>query len=122
MTDDQLVTYLDDNGYPEHIVRSGRRGLIDRWCEFVKEVESGYPYRLADYRHDLDLRGVMALFGADHDELVREADERLRPLLTGTSIRVWESTAGEPFWDFGYPRNATGEFLADLKKLGIAPE
>jgi hypothetical protein len=39
-------------------------------------------------------------------------DERLRAVLLPAKRRVWESGPGEPFWDFGYPRNA-GEDLAD---------
>jgi len=39
MTDEEIVGYLDDNGYPPHIVAGGRAGLIARWKQFVEEVE-----------------------------------------------------------------------------------
>ena len=35
MTDDEITGYLEDNGYPPHIVRAGRAGLVKRWQEFV---------------------------------------------------------------------------------------
>jgi hypothetical protein len=119
MEDAELAAYLDDNGYPEHIVTAGRAGLIRRWCEFVSEVEHGYQYRLHDYRHDLDIRGILALTGLDADPAVQDADERLRPLLTHTEQRVWESAPGGAFWDFGYPRKASGRLLQDLKAEGL---
>lgn len=118
MTDEELQSYLDDNGYPPHIVQGGREGLIRRWNEFVTEVEHGYRYSLEDYRNDLDVRGVLALAGLDAD--VEEADHRLRGMLTGTDHRIWESVAQEgAFWDYGYPRNAGGWLLRDLRSEGL---
>jgi hypothetical protein len=114
MTDEEVICYLDDNGYPPHIVRAGRTGLIERWREFVAEVERGYGYGLNDYRHDLDLRGVIATLGIE-DASVQDADDRLRGMLIETDVRLWESLPGEPFWDFGYPRNASGRLLRDLR-------
>ena len=34
-------------------------------------------------------------------------------------LRVWESAPGDPFWDYGYPRNAGEELTADLKAEGL---
>jgi len=31
MTDAELADYLSENGYPEHICRAGRTGLLARW-------------------------------------------------------------------------------------------
>jgi hypothetical protein len=118
-TDAEIIDYLSDNGYPDHIVSGGREGLIRRWSEFVGEVEAGYRYRLEDYRNDLDLRGVLAILELDRDPLVSAADERLRSMLTETGTRVWESMAGEAFWDFGYPHNASGQLLRDLAAAGL---
>jgi hypothetical protein len=117
MTDAELTAYLRENGYPEHIVRAGRAGLLERWKRFVDEVEHGYKLGLEDYRNDLDLRGIVALAGLDSE--AQADDQRLRSLLTPTEQRVWESTHENPFWDWGYPKNATGELLADLKAEGI---
>ena len=117
MTDSEIRTYLKDNGYPGHVVRGGREGLVKRWNEFVGEVERGYEFGLEDYRNDLDIRGILRLIGAEAE--AREADERLQPLLTETERRIWESAAGDPWWDFGYPRNAGRELRRDLKSAGL---
>jgi hypothetical protein len=119
MTDEEITGYLEDNGCPPHIVRAGKAGLVKRWQEFVSEVEQGYRYRLHDYRSDLDLRGVIAMLGLSSEPGIAEADERLKQMLAGTDCRVWESTDGNPFWDFGYPRNASGELLNDLRGAGF---
>ena len=115
MTDAEIEAYLDDNGYPPHIVRGGRAGLLERWQDFVTEVENGYRYGLTDYRNDLDLRGVIAALYLENEPGVQQADERLRVLLIETDARIWESGPGNPFWDFGYPRNASGRLLRDLR-------
>ena len=122
MTEDEIRDYLDANGYPPHIVEAGSAGLIKRWKEFVSEVERGYEYNLHNYRNDLDIRGLLRLFELDAD--VVEADERLGEMLTGRAARVWESGPGECPWDFGYPRNASGGLLRDLRREDLleAPE
>ncbi|HUS07425.1 MAG TPA: hypothetical protein VMZ52_14050 [Bryobacteraceae bacterium] len=120
MTDRELEEYLRENGYPERVVRAGRKGLIDGWDRFVAEVEQGYRLGLEEYRNSLDLRGVIELMGGA-EAAVYAADERLHALLFETGKRVWESSGGDPFWDFGYPRNASGKLLLDLRAAGIAP-
>ncbi|HEY1758211.1 MAG TPA: hypothetical protein VGG72_22765 [Bryobacteraceae bacterium] len=119
MSDAEIVDYLQENGYPAHLVREGRAGLVRRWREFVEQVERGYRLGLEDYRNDLDVRGILELAGAVDGE-VSALDERLRAVLVPAKNRVWESGAGEPFWDFGYPRNAGEELAADLKAEGLA--
>ena len=109
--------YLRENGYPEHVVREGREGLVRKWREFVEQVERGYPLGLEDYRNDLDLRAIIELAGGPDDE-VRALDDRLQKMLTATGVRVWES-APSPFWDFGYPRNAGPDLVADLRAEGL---
>ena len=114
MTDAQVQDYLRENGYPAHIVRGGRAGLMERWREFVAEAERGYARGIEDYRNDLDIRGIIRLAKAEDAE-TGALDERLKKLLTATSARVWESAPGDPFWDFGYPQNAGRELIADLR-------
>lgn len=114
MTDAQVRHYLSENGYPEHIVREGRAGLLRRWREFVEQVERGYSLGIEDYRNDLDVRGIIALAKADDAE-VHALDERLRKLLTATGVRVWESGPEDAFWDFGYPRNTGPDLIEDLR-------
>ena len=118
MSDAEITRYLRDNGYPEHIVRDGRAGLKRRWREFVDEVEHGYKRGLEDYRNDLDLRMIIQMAEAG-DEEVRALDERLQKMLVPIDKRLWESGPGAPFWDFGYPSNASGQLLRDLKLEGI---
>ena len=118
MNDAEMAAYLRQNGYPEHIVRAGRSGLIRRWRSFVEEVERGYRYGLEDYRNDLDLRGILSMLGLDAE--VADLDQRLEALLRARDTRVWETSAANPFWDFGYPGNAGPELLQDLKNEGLA--
>ena len=118
MTDAEMTTYLRENGYPEHIVRAGRAGLIEGWRKFVIEVERGYKFGLEDYRNDLDLRGIIAMLGLDSE--VADLDRRFQALLIHRDKRVWESSAADPFWDFGYPSNAGPELLEDITNEGLA--
>ncbi len=120
MTDADVQKYLRDNGYPEHVVRDGRPGLVRRWHQFVDQAEHKYKFGLEEYRNDLDVRAILALTG-DDDE-IRALDERLKSQLTATDIRVWESAAGAPFWDFGYPKNAGPELVKDLRVEGLLPD
>jgi len=117
VTDEEIRTYLADNGYPEPLVKAGRAGLIDGWRKFVEEVEHGYKFGLEDYRNDLDLRGIIALVGLDGE--VGDLDRRFESMLTDRTVRVWESSANDPFWDFGYPNNAAGALMEDLKNEGL---
>jgi hypothetical protein len=118
-TDEQIRQYLRDSGSPEHIVRAGRGGLIERWQKFVQEVEGGYHFGLEDYRNDLDLRGIIENVGLSGDAAVIAADEKLKPLLVPTANRIWESCSGEPFWDFGYPKRSGRDLQHDLKREGL---
>ncbi len=120
MTDEELQSYLDDNGYPPHVVEGGRPGLIRRYREFVAEVERGYDYSLQSYRNDLDGRALIHMAEADDD--VADEDQRLSAALSHTEVRVWESSAGDPFWDFGYPANARGTLLRHLIGAGLITE
>ena len=112
MTDEEMAAYLRENGYPEHIVRAGRAGLIERWGKFVADVERGYRFGLEDYRNDLDLRGIIAMLGLDAE--VADLDRRFEASLTARDKRVWESSSADPFWDFGYPSNAGPRLIQDL--------
>jgi hypothetical protein len=117
MTDEEMTAYLRDNGYPEHIIRAGRAGLIERWGKFVAEVERGYRFGLEDYRNELDLRGIIAML--DMDAEVSDLDRRLEALLIHREKRVWESSAAAPFWDFGYPSNGGPQLSKDIHNEGL---
>jgi len=117
MTDEEMTAYLRENGYPEHVIRAGRKGLIERWNKFVAEVERGYRFGLEDYRNDLDLRGIIAMLGLDAE--VAGPDRRFEALLTQREKRVWESSAAHPFWDYGYPHNAGPQLMEDIINEGL---
>jgi len=119
MTDAELQSYLRENGYPEHIVSEGRAGLLRRWREIVEQVERGYALGLEDYRNDLDVRAIIALAAVENDE-IHALDDRFEKMLTARTVRVWESAAGDPSWDFGYPRNAGADLMEDLRSEGLA--
>jgi hypothetical protein len=91
--------------------------LIDRWAKFVAEAERGYRFGLEDYRNDLDLRGIIAMLGLGGE--VSELDRRFEALLMHRDKRVWESSAADPFWDFGYPSRTGTRFLDDIEKEGL---
>jgi predicted ATPase len=113
MTEEQIQDYLRENGYPEYIVRAGKEGLVERYRKFVEEVEQGYRLSIFDYRNDLDIRGMLGMLGVEDD--IAAEDDRLRRMLTAPDKRVWESMDGDPWWDFGYPKNASGTLLEDLR-------
>ena len=120
MTEQDLMEYLEGSGYPAHLVESGSAGLIARYKTFVAEVEKGYSYRLDDYRRDLDIRGVIETAGLS--DQVQAEDARLEQMLIYRDLRVWESMPGNPFWDFGIPKNAGRELLRSLKSEGFEPD
>jgi len=92
--------------------------LISRWRAFVGEAERGYPLGLDDYRNDLDLRSLIAEAGLEQS--VEQDDARLRALLIRTEETLWESDSPNAFWIRGYPGNASGALLEDLRREGIA--
>jgi hypothetical protein len=117
VTGEQLVDYLRENGYPEQVVLAGSAGLIERWRKFVEEVEHGYKSGLEDYRKELDIRGILAM--AELDDNVRDLDRRFETTLIARDKRMWESSAANPFWDFGYPQKAGKALLEDIIKEGL---
>ncbi|MEO8025138.1 MAG: hypothetical protein ABI823_01610 [Bryobacteraceae bacterium] len=120
MTEREIKQFLEDNGYPAHVIKGGKKGLLNRWRRFVDEVESGYRTGLEDYRNDLDIRSILALLKLDTE--VAEEDARLKKMLAHLDRRVWETDGDRKaaFWIFGYPKNASGDLLADLKVEGLA--
>jgi hypothetical protein len=83
----------------------------------VTEVEKGYDSRclIQEYWNDLDIRELIHDIG--YDDKVRELDERFAAMLTATHIKHWreERASDYDFWNYGYPKNAVGYFLDDIK-------
>jgi hypothetical protein len=116
MSDPEIKKLLEEYGYAPHVVKGGRKKLIEQWAKFVKSVEKGYGFGLYDYRNDLDTRAILARLKLDEE--VAEWDERLKAMLTAKRTRVWE-TDPAGFWNLGYPKNADGELKEDLVAEGL---
>jgi len=118
MTEAEVKEFLRENGYPAHVVKGGRKGLIERWDAFVAEVERGYTLHLEDYRNDLDLRAILSRLGMQSD--VEEMDQRLRRCLVFSEESIWDCDDNpDAFWLYGYPRNARGDLREDLEAEGF---
>ena len=115
--DDEVRAKLRARGAADYIVREGAEGLLARWREFVNAVESGYRFGLDDYRNDLDIRSLIEAVGLGAE--VASEDARFRQLLRPSGESVWSSDAADAFWVKGYPRNASGELLRDLRSAGF---
>jgi len=109
---------LRERGVAAHVLRAGADGLIARWRTFVEQAEGGYPLGLDDYRNDLDIRSLIAFTELDSE--VAPEDDRFRKLLIHTRQAVWESDTPHAFWVCGYPKNASGALLKDLRREGLA--
>jgi hypothetical protein len=116
--DDPIRAKLRARGAADYIIREGAEGLLARWREFVDAVESGYRFGLDDYRNDLDIRSLIGAVGLSPE--VADEDARLRQLLKPVEEPIWSSDAPDAFWVKGYPRNASGELLSDLRAAGFA--
>jgi CRISPR/Cas system Type II protein with McrA/HNH and RuvC-like nuclease domain len=117
MTDQQIKNYLKNRGCAERVCTGGREYLVQRWKEFVEKVERGYLCGVEDYWNDLDTRELIHDIGKDSE--VKDADERFRAMLTATEIKHWHDDrhSDYDFWNYGYPKNATGYFLEAIKQL-----
>lgn len=113
MTDAEIDRFLADEGYPEHVRQQGRHGLIARWQRFVSDVERGWTLGIEDYWNELDIRDLIARLGLASE--VADADARMRALLVGPELVHWESETPDAFWIRGYPRNASPEFVEELR-------
>lgn len=119
MNDKELKAFLSEGGYPEHIVKGGRKGLLAKYEKFVAEVEAGYSLTLDDYRNDLDLRAIIHRAGLDSHKTVVELDKRLRKALHFCGNAIWECEQNpQAFWIFGVPKKAKGGLKKDLRGAG----
>jgi hypothetical protein len=125
MTDEQIKKYLKDRGCPERVWSGGRERLTQRWKDFVAEVDRGYGPEcvIEDYWNDLDTRELIHDIGRDSE--VKDVDEHFAAMLTAREVKHWHlgRKTDYDFWNYGYPKNASGYFLEDLKRhfltLGI---
>jgi hypothetical protein len=116
-SEDDVRTILRDRGAAEHVIRGGAEGLIGAWRRFAAQVEHGYPLGLEDYRNDLDIRTLIAVAGLASE--VAGEDERFRRMMSPAGRAVWPSDVPDAFWTMGYPSNAAGPLLDDLRAEGF---
>ena len=116
--DETVRDVLREREAADHVIEGGAAGLIEVWRKFVDEVEHGYEFGLDDYRNDLDIRTLIDAAGLD--TAVTREDDRFRRLLTITDHPIWSSDANNAFWVQGYPSNASGQLLEDLRAEGLA--
>jgi hypothetical protein len=99
-------------------LRKSPEFLVARWKRFVSDLETEGHTRnwlIDDYWILLETREAIHNLGID--DLVSEADQRFRALLTSTEIkhRRTERKSDYDFWNYGYPKNATGFFYEQIK-------
>ena len=117
-SDNSVRAFLRRRGAAAHVVSGGAEALIAGWKRFVGQVEAGYKFGLDDYRNDLDIRGLIEAAGlADHvadDD--RSVSRRAHP------HRCCHLVERQPnaFWVNGYPANASGALLDDLKAAVVS--
>ncbi|HKT51700.1 MAG TPA: hypothetical protein VJV96_15480 [Candidatus Angelobacter sp.] len=118
MTEDEIKHYLRNRGCSEFVCQGGSERLLRKWNYFVAEVEKGYcPNCLIDeYWNDLDTRELIHEIGCD--DRVRETDARFAAMLTATHIKHWHKKRNTDydFWNYGYPKNASGYFLEEVRR------
>lgn len=118
MTEDEITAYLKSRGCPDFVWQAGSHGLIQSWNNFVTEVENGYcpDCLIYEYWNDLDTRELLHEIGCD--DQVRDADIRFAAMLTATHIKHHCNTRSTDydFWNCGYPKNASGYFLEEIRR------
>lgn len=118
MTEEQVKIYLKEKGWPKNVWQGGREKLIQRWKDFVTDIgknECTRNWLIDDYWISLETRELIHDIGSD--ENVKEEDERFRGILTATNIKHYyrERDSNYDFWNYGYPKNATGFFYEQIK-------
>jgi hypothetical protein len=118
MTEEEAREYLKKRGCPEFVWQGGIERLIQRWGDFVAEVEHGYcpDCLVEEYWNDLDTRELIHDIG--HDSEVKDLDERFAAMLTAKHIKHGHTDRASDydFWNYGYPKNAAGFFLDEIKR------
>lgn len=119
MNEHEIKEYLKTRGCPLAVWQGGSPRLLRKWGEFVAHVEKGYCPRCSvdEYWNELDTREMIHETGLD--SAVEDLDTRLRKMLVATHIRhrYKERTSNYDFWNYGYPKNATGFFRSHIKSF-----
>jgi hypothetical protein len=118
MTDELSKQHSKTNDFWQRARRQSPEFLINRWKEFVTDIETDGHTRnwlIDDYWALLETRESIHNIGCD--DQVNEVDSRFRALLisTETKHRYKERKSDYDFWNYGYPKNSTGFFLEQIK-------
>lgn len=115
MTEEEIKTKLKNRGCPAFVWQNGSHGLISQWKTFVEEIEKGYcpDCLLEEYWNDLDTRELIHY--VDLDSQVKDLDEKFVSMLTRRDVRIHKTNSKiNDFWNFGYPKNASGYFFKQI--------
>jgi hypothetical protein len=129
---DPVRDFLRHRCCPEHVISGGLRGMVENWENIVQAVKKGYKLGLDDYLNDLDARQLLeetlAVASKEQKEeflkRVRQADELMKSLVKSSGKCLWGEdiaetegwTAGENWWYFSQPINATPELLSEIEE------
>jgi len=118
MTEEQIREHLKGQGWPQHVWQGGSKLLIARWTDFVarlEDQESSRNWLIDDYWIFLEIRELIHEIG--HDADVIQADEIFRSMLVRTDIkhRHKDRKSEYDFWNYGYPKNASGFFFQQIR-------
>lgn len=131
---DPVRAYLEERGASEAILAEGLEGLVQRWGEIVRAVETRYNYTLDQYLNDLDVRGLIegAARVAPRDLVafvrpdLEELDARMLAAtvpthcLWGHEVQDEEGfTEDRDWWYFRRPAQPGASLLHDLEEQGI---
>jgi len=98
--------------------------FFNRWRGFVKELESGYDWCLAEYENDVDSRvlldGLLGYLSVYQLQELQKIDERFRQITRETDRPFGRPLeARERPWHTRLPLNPIGELRQDLESLGF---
>lgn len=102
--------------------------LLDRWCRFVDEVETGFKHRLDEYTYELSLRDeIETIIKSVPERLANEirqyvavSDHRFRFATRETTKPLLPAVdSPDKYWWSRIPKLLEGELLEDLKTDGI---
>jgi len=102
--------------------------LLQKWEDFVAQVEKGYEGSIYEYTNDLSIRDVLEdiLLKAPlslHDKLIQRVqpwDDRLHETTRKTSVPLAPAVPQDaPSWWFRIPKKLARQLENDLRSEGI---
>ncbi len=118
MTDEQIREFLRRKGWPAAVYERAPAFLFQRWHQLVEAIadpERTRNWIIDDYLIFIQTREL--IHQVDADKEVAADDHIFRTLVIGNEIRHShkERTGAQDFWNFGYPRHATGFFRQQIE-------